>query len=169
MILALAKAPADSGNLRGRSLTPILDGTGNLPEQAVYSEAWYARTHFGWSELTALTTPRLRYIRAPEEELYDLQRDPHQTREQRRGHGPSEADQRRPRRWNLALRYPSTPFPCDGTDGGRRNLEPAVDPKDKRREFIEHFRRAAGRSPMKSDWDQAIVLLDGRSFGRNLN
>ena len=49
-ILDLAKAPVP-GNLRGRSLKPLLDGTGTLPEQAVYSEALYARYHFGWSEL----------------------------------------------------------------------------------------------------------------------
>ena len=41
----------------------------------MYSEALYARYHFGWSELTALTDDRYRYIKAPREELYDLQRD----------------------------------------------------------------------------------------------
>src|SRR5262249_59169033 len=74
-ILELVKAPAP-GNLRGRSLKPLLDGTGRLPEMSVYSEALYARYHFGWSELTALTDARYRYIKAPTEELYDLQRDP---------------------------------------------------------------------------------------------
>jgi arylsulfatase A-like enzyme len=44
----------------------------------VYSEALYARYHFGWSELTALTDDRYRYIKAPREELYDLQRDVHE-------------------------------------------------------------------------------------------
>jgi choline-sulfatase len=76
-ILDLVKAPAP-GNLRGRSLKPLLDGTGRLPETAVYSEALYARYHFGWSELTALTDARYRYIKAPQDELYDLQRDPHE-------------------------------------------------------------------------------------------
>lgn len=76
-ILDLVKAPAPD-NLRGRSLTPLLDGTGPLPEQAVYSEAMYGRYHFGWSELTALTDGRYRYIKAPREELYDLARDPHE-------------------------------------------------------------------------------------------
>lgn len=76
-ILDLAKAPIP-GNLRGRSLKPVLDGTGDLPEQAVYSEALYARYHFGWSELTALTDARYRYIKAPDEELYDLEGDPHE-------------------------------------------------------------------------------------------
>ena len=76
-ILDLVKAPAP-GNLRGRSLKALLDGTGRLPETAVYSEALYARYHFGWSELTALTDARYRYIKAPHDELYDLQHDPHE-------------------------------------------------------------------------------------------
>jgi arylsulfatase A-like enzyme/predicted Zn-dependent protease len=74
-ILDLVKAP-DPGQLRGRSLKPLLDGTGRLPETSVYSEALYARYHFGWSELTAITDGRYRYIKAPREELYDLQSDP---------------------------------------------------------------------------------------------
>ncbi|OLD20384.1 MAG: hypothetical protein AUJ01_04240 [Acidobacteria bacterium 13_1_40CM_3_65_5] len=76
-ILDLVKAPVP-GNLHGRSLKPLLDGTGRLPETSVYSEALYARYHFGWSELTALTDARYRYIKAPHDELYDLQRDPHE-------------------------------------------------------------------------------------------
>ena len=74
-ILDLVKAP-NPGQLRGRSLKPVLDGTGRLPDAAVYSEALYARYHFGWSQLTAVTGDRYRYIKAPREELYDLQRDP---------------------------------------------------------------------------------------------
>src|SRR5206468_7742052 len=74
-MLDLVKAP-DPGRLRGRSLKPLLDGSGRLPDTAVYSEALYARYHFGWSELTALTSDRYRYIKAPREELYDLQHDP---------------------------------------------------------------------------------------------
>jgi choline-sulfatase len=76
-ILELVKAPLPGG-LRGRSLKPLLDGTGRLPESSVYSEALYARYHFGWSELTALTDERYRYIKSPNDELYDLKRDPHE-------------------------------------------------------------------------------------------
>ena len=42
----------------------------------VYAESLFGRYHFGWSELTALTDERYRYIKAPREELYDLQHDP---------------------------------------------------------------------------------------------
>ena len=76
-ILDFAKAPIP-GNLRGRSLKPALEGRGRLPDRAVYSESLYARVHFGWSELTALTDSHYQYIDAPRAELYDLDRDPHE-------------------------------------------------------------------------------------------
>ncbi|MEZ5316610.1 MAG: sulfatase-like hydrolase/transferase [Vicinamibacterales bacterium] len=60
----------------GRDLVPVLDESGTVRPEAVYSEALYPRYHFGWSELQALTDERYRYIKAPREELYDLERDP---------------------------------------------------------------------------------------------
>ena len=99
-ILDLAKAPIP-GNLRGRSLKLLLDGTRQPRNESVYSEALYGRYHFGWSALTAVTGDRYQYITEvdsrqssvdsrqstvvsrqssvdspPREELYDLQRDP---------------------------------------------------------------------------------------------
>ena len=72
-ILNLAKAPFP-GNLRGRSLTPLLDRDGIIANQLIYSESLYGFYHFGWGELTSLTDGRYRYIRGPKEELYDLRR-----------------------------------------------------------------------------------------------
>ena len=63
-ILDLAKAPVP-GNLRGRSLKPLLDG------QASCSRAWStpsrcsARYQFGWTGLTSVTDGRYRFIRSP--------------------------------------------------------------------------------------------------------
>jgi tetratricopeptide (TPR) repeat protein len=76
-LLALAglAKPAD---LHGRDLRPLLDGTGTVPETGVYAEAMLPRYHFGWSELYSLTDARYRYVRAPRDELYDLQNDPHE-------------------------------------------------------------------------------------------
>ena len=74
-ILDLAKAPLP-GNVRGRSLTPLLNRDGIIPNQLIYSESLYGFYHFGWSELRSLTDGRYRYIRAPQEELYDLDADP---------------------------------------------------------------------------------------------
>ena len=51
-------------------------GAGALAPQGIYAEALYPRYHFGWSELLSLTDDRFRYIKAPREELYDLERDP---------------------------------------------------------------------------------------------
>jgi arylsulfatase A-like enzyme len=61
--------------LQGRSLRPLFTG-GTIAEKGLYAEALYSRYHFGWSELYALTDARYSFIRAPREELYDLQRDP---------------------------------------------------------------------------------------------
>lgn len=74
-ILDLIEAP-EQPELRGRSLRPLLEGTGTVPDAGIYSEALYARYHFGWSELYSLTDTRYRLIRAPRDELFDLQRDP---------------------------------------------------------------------------------------------
>lgn len=61
---------------QGRSLTPVLTGSGELPPPSVYSESLSPRYHFGWSELYALTDERYRLIRAPRDELYDVAQDP---------------------------------------------------------------------------------------------
>jgi arylsulfatase A-like enzyme/Tfp pilus assembly protein PilF len=76
-ILDLAKAPIP-GNLRGQSLTPLLSRDGAIASRPVYSESLYGRYHFGWSQLESLTDGKYRYIRAPREELYDLDVDPRQ-------------------------------------------------------------------------------------------
>ncbi len=73
--LDLAGAPPVRG-LRGRSLRPLLFATGRVRESDVYSESLYARYHFGWSDLYALTDARYRFIRAPHREFYDLATDP---------------------------------------------------------------------------------------------
>jgi arylsulfatase A-like enzyme/tetratricopeptide (TPR) repeat protein len=74
----LALSGAESGRARGRSLVPLLTQSGSIEPQGVYAEALYPRYHFGWSELLSLTDERYRYIKAPREELYDLERDPHE-------------------------------------------------------------------------------------------
>ncbi len=170
-ILDLVKAPSPS-NLRGRSLKPLLDGSGRLAEQAVYSEAMYARYHFGWSELTALTDGRFRYIKAPREELYDLQRDPHEHQ--------NIADERPPARQALRgaldgliagrpIQSPSD-VPADArerlqalgyvgaqTDVSSAPGETLPDPKDKR-DILETYRAAVDRAGDRK-WRDAIALL----------
>lgn len=78
-LLDLAGMPRAEG-LRGRSLRPLLEGSGSIPATGIYAEAMYPRYHFGWSELYTLTEDRYRYVKAPREELYDLQTDPGEQR-----------------------------------------------------------------------------------------
>jgi arylsulfatase A-like enzyme/tetratricopeptide (TPR) repeat protein len=59
--------------LDGVSLRPALDGAAQ--GHPVYSETFYPRYHFGWSELFAATDARYRYVRAPRPELFDLASD----------------------------------------------------------------------------------------------
>jgi len=73
-ILDLAKAPVP-GNLRGRSLKDLLDGSRRGP-RTIYSESLFGRQHFGSSPLATVTDGRYRYIDAPQQELYDLVEDP---------------------------------------------------------------------------------------------
>jgi choline-sulfatase len=77
-LLDLAAATKPS-MLRGRSLVPLLIGKGTVPDTGIYAEALYSRYHFGWSELYSLTDTRYQFIRAPHDELYDLQQDPHES------------------------------------------------------------------------------------------
>jgi arylsulfatase A-like enzyme/Tfp pilus assembly protein PilF len=53
-----------------------------LPEEPrqIYSETFYARIHYGWSDLASLVADRHHYIEAPESELYDLAADPGEKR-----------------------------------------------------------------------------------------
>jgi arylsulfatase A-like enzyme/Tfp pilus assembly protein PilF len=170
-ILDLVKAPGVA-NLRGRSLKPILEGTGKLPPATIYSEALYARYHFGWSELTALTDERFRYIKAPREELYDLAHDPHERtniaeeRPQPRQALRSALDRvaagatiqtpsivsAEARERLQALGYVGAQ-----TDISTQPGSTLPDPKDKR-EILERYRAAVDFASQRK-WPQAIALL----------
>lgn len=65
-------------NVQGRSLWPLIGGTGEFEERAVYAETYYPKLHFGWSPLTALQTRSFQLIQSSEPELYDLENDPKQ-------------------------------------------------------------------------------------------
>jgi arylsulfatase A-like enzyme/Flp pilus assembly protein TadD len=170
-ILDFVKAPVPGG-LHGRSLKPVLEDSGTLPPAAVYSEALYARYHFGWSELTAITDDRYRYIKAPREELYDLRHDPReqaniatarpQPRQALRGaldrvaagasiHAPHDVPaEARERLQSL------------GYVGGQSGIAPGPgeslpDPKDKR-QVLEQYREAVDLAAARR-WPQAIALL----------
>ena len=139
-ILDLVKAPVPDA-LRGRSLKPLLEGTGRLRERPIYSEALYAH-RFAWSGLTSVTYGHYQYINAPREELYDLTRD-------------------RRERENLAGRNVETKQAAEALETfGSAATEPgtpAADPKDKW-ETLEHYRTALDLAEQRK-WAEAIALL----------
>ena len=68
-----ATPPPKTGRRVGQSLLSITDETAPRP---IYSETFYARFHFGWSDLHSLIEGNDHYIHAPIPELYDLAKDP---------------------------------------------------------------------------------------------
>lgn len=56
-----------------KSLTSFIDEP--VQKRQIYSESYYAKFHFGWSDLHSLIDGENHYIRAPKPELYDLTRD----------------------------------------------------------------------------------------------
>jgi arylsulfatase A-like enzyme/Tfp pilus assembly protein PilF len=146
-ILDLVKAPIPWG-LRGRSLKPLLEGTGRPAPLQVYVEALYGRIHFGWSELTALIDDRHHYIKAPREELYDLRRD---ARERQN----LAADRATPRR---ELRGALDRLVAGGrAEASTAAAEALPDPKEK--SGILNTYRAAVDFADEGEWAQAIPLL----------
>ncbi len=148
-ILDLVKAPVPD-NLRGRSLKPLLEDTGSLRERPVYAESLYARNHFGWSEITALTSGRFQYISAPREELYDLTNDPSQ-RENLAGAEAGAADALDGMKEQLArLTGDAPPAPAGP-------VAVLADPKDGV-EILERYRQALAFTAERK-WADAIPLL----------
>lgn len=74
-VVELSDLPLPAG-VQGRSLVPLLSGRARLERRPVYSETYYPRLHFGWSELSSIQDGRYKLIESPEPELYDLDADP---------------------------------------------------------------------------------------------
>jgi len=73
-ILDLARIPIPE-EVQGKSLLPLFLGEGKK-EHFAYSETYYPRFHFGWSELKSYQNERFKLIVAPQLEFYDLSVDP---------------------------------------------------------------------------------------------
>ena len=78
-ILDLAGIQAPS-QVQGKSLQPLFSKDSKGVESIAYSETFYPRFHYGWSELKSLQDERYKLILAPELELYDLESDPDEER-----------------------------------------------------------------------------------------
>ena len=64
--------------VQGKSLLPLILDENLKQERFAYSETYYPRYHFGWSELKSLQNSRYKYIQAPRPELYDIVNDPNE-------------------------------------------------------------------------------------------
>lgn len=77
------KVPVQLVDVHSTILAQTASGTssavtllGDIPSRPIYSESYYPRLHFGWSDLHSLIEGDDHYIRAPIPELYDLGKDP---------------------------------------------------------------------------------------------
>ena len=73
-MLDLAGFPLPA-QVQGQSLVPAFTRK-SKEERWAYSETYYPRFHYGWSELKGWQNRRYKLIMAPRLELYDLQQDP---------------------------------------------------------------------------------------------
>ncbi len=172
-VLDLLRLPGRD-ELDGRSLETAWEGH-DIPRIA-YVETIMPRQNFGWSELRALRSDRLKAIRAPRPELYDLSKDPGETLNRllvegrgadteglfarldamveqdpltHGGHGQADLDAETRKRLE-ALGYV---WQTEGTTGD----EPRPDPKDRLR-YWEMFQ--AGQQLMREkQFPQAVTLI----------
>lgn len=156
----------------GRSLVPVLTGSGTLAAANIYSESLSPRYHFGWSELYALSDDRYRLIRAPQDELYDLSTDAQEMRSV-----VSERPQVRSAMRgaldkmiaNRSVSAPSAVSPADreklaalgyvGTQAGAALERPADQlPDPKQKVHVLKMYRDAGRLAAAKQYDEAARL-----------
>lgn len=71
--MAGLKIPSE---VQGQSLVPYFSGRKKPVDRLAYSETFYPRYHYGWSELRSFQNNRYKLIIAPVPELYDLKKDP---------------------------------------------------------------------------------------------
>src|SRR5438046_1584691 len=77
-VLGILKLDVPS-DVQGRSLLP-LNSKGKLDPASLYAETFLPRLHFNWSELRGVATENYHFIDAPKPELYDLTKDPGETK-----------------------------------------------------------------------------------------
>ena len=66
--------------VQGKSLLPTFFGRRRKQTPLAYSETYYPRFHYGWSDLKAVQDGRFKLILAPVPELYDVIADPHENK-----------------------------------------------------------------------------------------
>ena len=71
----IAEAVGESSKTAGTSLLAAVSNRLSA-DRPIYSETYYPRFHFGWSDLHSLVSGSNHFIQAPKPELYDLAGDP---------------------------------------------------------------------------------------------
>ena len=66
--------------LQGQNLLPLMKTKEAGEDRTLYAETFLPRLHFNWSELRGVETENYHFIDAPKPELYDLTKDPGETR-----------------------------------------------------------------------------------------
>jgi tetratricopeptide (TPR) repeat protein len=77
-VCELLHVPA-SPDVQGSSLAGLMGGRAEPPRQ-LYLESYGPLQMYGWSELLGVRAGAWKYVRAPKSELYDVARDPGETR-----------------------------------------------------------------------------------------
>jgi tetratricopeptide (TPR) repeat protein len=78
-VLALSGVPSPPA-VQGRSLVPLLRNESGWVERPVYSETYFPRLHYGWSELRSIQERRYKFIDSSEPELFDIEHDAAESR-----------------------------------------------------------------------------------------
>lgn len=63
-------------SVQGESMLPLILGKQGGEALSAYSETYWPRYHYGWSELKSLRKDQYKFIDAPKPELYDILEDP---------------------------------------------------------------------------------------------
>jgi len=66
-------------SVQGNSFLPLLLGQEEESDRLAYSETYWPRYHYGWSELKLMRKGRYKFIDAPKPELYDVYENPGET------------------------------------------------------------------------------------------
>ena len=165
-------------SVQGKSLTPVATGETEDLGLLAYSESFYPRHHYGWSEVKSLRGRTWQFIDAPRPELFELASDPFEQKDLA-PESPGRVRQLTSELEEVARRYSATgvetkgPAALDaetqerlaalGYLGGPSKvkldpLRPLADPKDKIHLF--NLIKQAGSASSEGRVDEALTRIE---------
>lgn len=149
---------APPAGVQGTSLRPSLDG--QRQELLAFSESWYPRFHYGWSELQAVRDGAFKFILAPTRELYDVAKDPGELT------NLASADQARADRMERALRALVAQTTRAGAVKGPQAVDPAAEQRLRALGYVgstsaRHLEDRPRRDPKETIDLYNLLLLAG--------